>query len=66
METITITEAHAVVWGPDTVGGRCIINLLALKVLDVPYHSVKGKTGGDIGWTAHKDTKITEDFRYES
>ena len=66
METITITDAHAVVYAPDELGGRCIINLLNLGVLKIPVHSVKGKTGADIGWAAHKDAKITEDYRHES
>ena len=66
METITITDAHAVVYAPDESGGRCIINLLNLGVLKIPVHSVKGKTGADIGLAVHRDAKITEDYRHES
>lgn len=65
METITITEAHAVVFGPDGLGSETIVNLLKLEVLDIPEKSVKGKTGADIGWDVHKDAKITEDLRHE-
>tara|TARA_A100001011_G_scaffold96514_1_gene101523 strand:+ start:4213 stop:4413 length:201 start_codon:yes stop_codon:yes gene_type:complete len=65
METITITEAHAVVFGSDGLGSETIINLLKLEVLKLPNRSVKGKTGKDIGWLVHKDAKITQDFRYE-
>ncbi len=66
METITITEAHAVAYAPDEFGSKSIVNLLELGVLRLPMHSVKGKTGEDIGWTAYKDARITEDYRYES
>jgi len=66
METITITEAHVVVFGSDGLGSETIINMLKNKVFELPEHSVKGKTGADIGWVAHPDAKITEDFRYES
>ncbi|HIE84029.1 MAG TPA: hypothetical protein EYQ00_09390 [Dehalococcoidia bacterium] len=66
METITITDAHAVAWGPDGLGSQTIINLLQLKVLKLPKRSTKGKTGADIGWVAHKDAVITEDYRNES
>jgi len=66
METITITDAYAVAWGPDGLGSKTIINLLQLKVLKLPKRSAKGKTGADIGWAAHKDAVITEDHRDES
>ncbi|MBE90463.1 MAG: hypothetical protein CMM76_13615 [Rhodospirillaceae bacterium] len=65
METITITEAHVVVFGADGMGSETIINLLKHEVLDLPEESAKGKTGKDIGWLVHKDAKITEDFRHE-
>jgi len=65
METNTITPAYAVVYGPDGFGSKTIINLLQLEVLKLPKRSTKGKTGEDIGWTAHKDAVITEDYRHE-
>ena len=66
METIIITEAHAVAYGPDGHGSKTIVNLLTLDVLKLPKKSARGKTGADIGWTAHKDAVITEDYRHES
>ena len=65
METIIIYEAHAVAYGPDGFGSKTIINLLETGVLKLPKRSVAGKTGADIGWTAHKDAVITEDYRHE-
>jgi|ETNmetMinimDraft_8_1059916.scaffolds.fasta_scaffold167951_2 hypothetical protein len=65
METIVITPKTAVAYGPDGHGSKTIINLLMLDVLKLPKRSVKGKTGADIGWTAHKDAIITEDYRHE-
>jgi hypothetical protein len=66
METITITEVHAVAWGSDEFGGKTIINLLPIKVLKIPKRSAVGKTGADIKWTAHENALITEDYRWES
>ena len=65
METITITDAHAVAWGPDEFGSKTIINLLPLDVLKLPKRSAVGKTGADIKWTAHKIAVVTEDYRNE-
>jgi hypothetical protein len=62
-ETITLTDAHAVAWGPDGLGSKTIINFLQLKVLKLPKKNAEGKTGADIGWIAHKDAVITADYR---
>ena len=43
METITITEAHAVVFGPDGLGSETIVNLLKLEVLDIPKSYLKSQ-----------------------
>ena len=64
--TITIFEAHAVAYGQDDFGSKTIINLLEVGVLKLPKQSVVGKTGADIRWTAHKDARITEDYRHET
>jgi|TARA_R110001583_G_scaffold21333_5_gene81036 hypothetical protein len=61
--TITIFDAHAVVYGPDDFGSKTIVNLLEIGVLKLSKKSVEGKTGADIGWTAYKDAVITEDYR---
>ena len=63
METITLTNTHAVLWSPDAFGGQTMTNYIQLEVLKLPKRSAKGKTGADVGWTAHKDAVITEDYR---
>ena len=65
METITLTDAHAVAWGSDGFGSKTIINLLPIGVLKIPKRSAVGKTGADIKWSAHKDAVVTEDYRNE-
>ncbi|HIK67366.1 MAG TPA: hypothetical protein EYF95_05300 [Flavobacteriales bacterium] len=65
METITLTAAYAVAWGPDEFGSKTIINLLSIEVLKIPKRSAVGKTGADIRWLAHENAVITEDYRDE-
>ena len=66
METITLTDAHAVVWGKNEDGSESIIDILPISVLRTPYHSMKGRKGADILWVAYENVEITEDMRYES
>jgi len=65
MNTITLTDAHAVLWATNEDGSKTIINMLPLSVLSTPLHSMKGRKGADILWAAHKDAEITEDLRHE-
>ena len=66
METITLTDAHAVVWTKNEDGSETITNMLPIRALRTPLHSMKGRKGADILWNDHKDAEITEDMRYES
>lgn len=66
METITLTEAHAVVWIQNEDGSETIVNMLPITALRTPLHCMKGRKGADILWAAHKEAEITEDLRYES
>lgn len=65
METITLTEAFAVVYAPDDFGSKTIINMLPISLLSIPQRLAVGKTGKDIKWSAHKDAVVTEDYRNE-
>ena len=65
METITLTDAHAVAYIENEDGSQSIIGLMPLHILKTPLHSMKGRTGADIRWAAYREAKITEDYRYE-